>query len=67
MVEAVFSLIKQTLQSGESLKISGFGSFVVKSKADRLGRNPQTGETLTIAARWVLTFKNSKLLVRAIN
>lgn len=67
MVEAVFSLIKQTLESGENLKISGFGSFVIKSKADRRGRNPQTGETITIEARRVLTFKSSAVLREAIN
>ncbi len=59
--------MKTTLESGENLKISGFGNFVVKQKADRRGRNPQTGETLTIKARRVLTFKPSALLRDAIN
>lgn len=67
MVEAVFSIMKSTLESGENLKISGFGSFIVKQKADRRGRNPQTGETLTIEARRILTFKPSTLLRDAIN
>ena len=67
MVEAVFSLIKQTLERGENLKISGFGSFIVKSKADRRGRNPQTGETIIIEARRVLAFKPSVVLRDAIN
>jgi len=67
MVEAVFRLIKQTLESGENLKISGFGSFVVKSKANRRGRNPQTGETIIIEARRVLTFKPSVVLRDVIN
>ena len=67
MVEAVLSLIKQTLKNGENLKITGFGSFVVKSKADRRGRNPQTGETITIKSRRVLTFKPSTVLRDAIN
>ncbi len=67
MVEAVFSIMKSTLESGENLKISGFGSFIVKQKADRRGRNPQTGETLTIKARSILTFKPSTLLKQAIN
>ncbi len=62
LVEAVFSVMKSTLESGENLKISGFGHFVVKQKADRRGRNPQTGETLTIAARRILTFKPSGVL-----
>ena len=67
MVEAVFAIMKSTLESGENLKISGFGNFVVKQKANRRGRNPQTGETLTIEARRILTFKPSALLKDAIN
>ena len=67
MVEAVFAIIKSTLESGETLKISGFGNFVVKQKADRRGRNPQTGEAITIEARRILTFKPSGLLKDAIN
>lgn len=67
MVETVFSLIKSTLESGEKLKIAGFGNFEVKQKADRRGRNPQTGETITIEARRILTFKPSNLLKSAIN
>jgi integration host factor subunit alpha len=67
LVEAVFSLIKSTLETGENLKISGFGSFVVKQKKDRRGRNPQTGETITIESRRILTFKPSGLLRDAIN
>ena len=67
MVETVFSIMKSTLESGENLKISGFGSFSVKQKADRRGRNPLTGETLTIKARSILTFKPSTLLKQAIN
>ena len=67
MVEAVFSIMKSTLETGETLKISGFGSFVVKQKNDRRGRNPQTGETITIEARRILTFKPSTVLRDAIN
>ena len=67
LVEAVFAIMKSTLESGENLKIPGFGSFVVKQKADRRGRNPQTGESLTIEARRILTFKPSPLLKAAIN
>ena len=54
-------------ESGEDLKISGFGSFIVKQKANRRGRNPQTGEALTIEARRILTFKTSGLLKEQIN
>jgi integration host factor subunit alpha len=67
LMESVITIMKNTLESGETLKISGFGSFVVKQKADRRGRNPQTGESMTIAARQVLTFKPSTLLKQAIN
>ena len=66
-MEAVFSIMKTTLESGENLKISGFGSFVVKQKNDRRGRNPQTGEAITITARRILTFKPSTVLRDAIN
>jgi integration host factor subunit alpha len=67
MIEAVFSIMKSTLETGETLKISGFGSFVVKQKNDRRGRNPQTGEAITIEARRILTFKPSTVLRDAIN
>lgn len=67
LVEVVFSLIKSTLESGEKLKIAGFGNFEVKQKADRRGRNPQTGETIIIEARRILTFKPSAILKTAIN
>ena len=66
-MEAVFSIIKDTLESGENLKVSGFGSFEVRQKADRRGRNPQTGEEITITARRVLAFKASSLLKQGIN
>jgi len=67
MMEAVFSIMKTTMESGENLKISGFGSFVVKQKANRRGRNPQTGEAITIEARRILTFKASGVLKEQIN
>ena len=67
MVETVFSIIKCTLEMGEKIKIAGFGNFVVKQKSDRRGRNPQTGDTITIAARRILTFKPSQVLKNAIN
>ena len=67
IMEAVFSIMKSTLESGETLKISGFGSFIVKQKADRRGRNPQTGESITIEARRILSFKPSTILRQAIN
>jgi integration host factor subunit alpha len=66
-VEALLQIIKDTLADGETLKVSGFGSFIVKDKNHRRGRNPQTGEELTIEARRVLTFKASMMLKNAIN
>ena len=67
LVESVLSIIKDTLADGETLKVSGFGSFIVKEKNDRRGRNPQTGEEINIDARRVLTFKPSAVLKSAIN
>jgi integration host factor subunit alpha len=67
LVEQVFEILKATLERGDNLKISGFGNFVVKKKADRRGRNPQTGEQITIEARRVLTFKPSTILKAKIN
>jgi len=67
MLESIFSIMKNTLEAGEKIKIAGFGNFEVKQKADRRGRNPQTGETITIEARRILSFKSSNLLRQAIN
>ena len=67
VVEELFALIKDTLEAGEKIKIAGFGNFEVKEKNDRLGRNPQTGEVMTIEARRILTFKASNLLKDSIN
>jgi integration host factor subunit alpha len=62
IVEAVFAIVKDQLRDGEKVKISGFGTFVVNHKRARRGRNPQTGEPITIDSRSVLTFKPSQLL-----
>jgi integration host factor subunit alpha len=59
--------MKETLAGGEDLKISGFGIIKVRKKSDRCGRNPQTGESITIKVRRVLTFKPSTLLKQAMN
>ncbi|MEI7815838.1 MAG: integration host factor subunit alpha [Desulfuromonadales bacterium] len=67
LVECVFALVKGCLESGEDLKISGFGKFEVKQKNSRRGRNPQTGEALQISARRILSFKPSQLLKEAVN
>jgi integration host factor subunit alpha len=67
IVEAVFDTLKITLEEGEKIKLSGFGNFVVRDKKARVGRNPQTGEEITISARRVLTFKPSQVLKNALN
>lgn len=67
IVESVFDIIKKTLESGEKIKLSGFGNFVVRDKNSRIGRNPQTGDEITISARRVLTFKPSQVLKNALN
>ncbi|MDY0061043.1 MAG: integration host factor subunit alpha [Myxococcota bacterium] len=67
IVEIVFDAMKETLEEGQKIKISGFGNFVVREKNSRVGRNPQTGEEITISARRVLTFKPSQVLKNALN
>jgi len=67
IVESVLDIMKETLASGEEVKVSGFGKFVVHQKHDRTGRNPQTGAPLTITARKIITFKPSTLLKQEIN
>ncbi len=62
VVEAIFAIIKESLRRGEKVKISGFGSFAVNHKRARRGRNPQTGASITIDQRCVLTFKPSQVL-----
>ena len=67
IVDSVFNQIKETLERGEKIKISGFGNFIVREKKARIGRNPQTGEEITISARRVLTFKPSQVLKNILN
>ncbi len=67
VVDEVFETIKTALEDGEKIKISGFGNFVVREKAARRGRNPQTNETIIISARKVLTFKPSQVLKASLN
>lgn len=67
LVDLVFETMKETLGRGEKIKISGFGNFVLRDKRQRQGRNPQTGEPITITARRVLNFKASQLLKQSLN
>ena len=61
-VESVFETLKETMERGENVKLTGFGVFTVRNKRTRTGRNPKTGESIEIAARRVVTFKASPLL-----
>jgi integration host factor subunit alpha len=67
IVERLFEIMKTTLADGEDLLISGFGTFLVKQKNARRGRNPQTKEALLLKARKVLVFKTSRVLREKIN
>lgn len=67
LVEMVFDALKTTIESGEKVKISGFGNFIVREKHERLGRNPQTGDQIKISARKVLTFRPSQVLRAILN
>jgi integration host factor subunit alpha len=66
-VEEVFAILRDSLCVGTKVKISGFGSFVVNQKKSRRGRNPQTGEPITIDSRRVLSFKASQVLKELVN
>ena len=68
MVEAFFEEIRQALERGEQVKISGFGNFDLREKNQRPGRNPKTGEYIPISARRVVTFRpGQKLKARVEN
>ena len=62
MVEKFFEEVKLGLETGHQLKISGFGNFLTRSKAERPGRNPKTGEEIPISARNVVTFRPGQKL-----
>ncbi len=67
IVETVFDMMKETLRREDKLLISGFGNFVIRNKRGRRGRNPQTGVTLEITPRRILTFKSSPVLKSSLN
>ncbi len=67
LVEQVLDQICDTLTAGINVKVSSFGSFVLREKGLRIGRNPKTGEEVPIAPRTVLTFRPSQLLRARIN
>jgi len=67
IIETLLQKIKKTLGNKEDVLISGFGKFCVKEKKDRRGRNPATGEDLTLEARRVVVFKCSGVLREKVN
>lgn len=67
VLEELLEIVKVTLESEEDVKISGFGKFEVRKKQERRGRNPQTGEELTIDPRKIVTFKPSAILKDRMN
>ena len=66
LVDTVIEAIAERLEAGETVMISGFGSFTLRDKAPRMGRNPKTGEPAAITARRVVVFKSSSILKRRI-
>lgn len=66
-IDATFEAIKGVLVKGDKITVPGFGTFSVSERAAREGRNPRTGETVTIAARKAVTFKAGTALKDAVN
>jgi integration host factor subunit alpha len=67
LVERVLQEITECLEKGETVKLSSFGSFMVRAKGERIGRNPKTGEEVPISPRRVMVFKPSNILKARIN
>ena len=62
LVEEILGAMCEALSNGENVKISGFGTFVLRDKGERIGRNPKTGIEVPIAPRRVLTFRASQMM-----
>ena len=67
LVDSVFTEILVSLIKGDDVKISSFGTFIVREKKERIGRNPKTGEEVPITARSVVTFRASNVLKSKVN
>lgn len=67
VVESLFELMREQLEQGVQIKISGFGNFNIRQKGPRRGRNPKTGTEIEISARKVLTFRPSQILRDKVN
>jgi integration host factor subunit alpha len=67
LIDSILEIIKKTLENGEDVLITGFGKFSVKNKNERRGRNPATGENLTLGSRRVVLFRCSPVLRDKLN
>jgi integration host factor subunit alpha len=67
MVNAVLDLVADALVEGQSVKLSSFGTFMVRAKRERMGRNPKTGEEVPITPRRVLVFRPSQVMKNVVN
>ena len=66
LVEKFFEAVRQALEQGQHVKLSGFGNFILRDKNQRPGRNPKTGEEIPVSARRVVTFKPGMKLKKRI-
>ncbi|MEO7915267.1 MAG: integration host factor subunit alpha [Novosphingobium sp.] len=62
LVESILNLMSDALEAGENVKVSGFGTFLLRDKSQRVGRNPKTGVEVPITPRRVMTFRASQML-----
>ncbi|MEO6609822.1 MAG: integration host factor subunit alpha [Aestuariivirga sp.] len=67
MVNSVLDLVSDALVEGQNVKLSSFGTFIVRSKRQRIGRNPKTGEEVPITPRRVLVFRPSQMMKNIVN
>ena len=67
VINALTDVVTETLAKGDKVSIKGFGNFEVRTRSERTGRNPRTGEAMTIAASKVPAFKSSSALKKAVN
>jgi len=66
IVNVVLNVVRKALEQGEDVKLSGFGHFIIRNKRPRRGRNPKTGDEITISSRRVVTFRASQLLKKQV-
>jgi len=66
IVDVVLDIVHKALEKGEDVKISGFGHFMIRNKRPRRGRNPKTGDEITISSRRVVTFRASQMLKKQV-